>query len=424
MNSLIKNGDKIHLNLYFQVHQPRRIRPFGFFDIGKGLSFFDDDLNREIIRRVSKNCYIPANRMLLDLIRAFPQIRITFSISGVALEQFRRYSPEVLDSFAKLASSGSVEFLGETYYHSLAFLSGTDEFLSQVDQHGQLMREIFGIRPSVFRNTELIYSDEIGRTIRRLGFRGMYADGVGRILGGRSSDQLYEHIEGNGLRIFLRNHSLSDDIAFRFSDRQWKEWPLTPAKYIEWLSGNGTRGGLVNVALDYETFGEHHKADTGIFQFMKKVLAAVAKSEKFRMVTPSEAIDALQVQGGISAPAPVSWADRERDLSAWLGNDLQKDAFDNLLALRKMILQKGEDDLMLLLKYLQTSDHFYYMSTKKGDDGRVHNYFSPFPSPYEAFISYMNVLSDLSLRLQKKKPVRAAKTFPPGKRVRRIVMPV
>ena len=392
-----------YLNFYFQVHQPRRIRPFGFFDIGKDLSFFDDDLNKAIIQRVSRNCYLPANAMFLELIRRFPQIRITFSISGVALEQFRMYAPEVLQSFKDLASTGSVEFLGETYFHSLTFLSDPDEFVAQVKRHRMAMEENLAVSPSIFRNTELIYSDDVGRLVAKLGFKAIYTDGIEKILHRRSPDHLYEHIDGNGLKIFLRNYSLSDDIAFRFSDRTWKEWPLTAAKFMRWLQVNSLSGRLTTLGLDYETFGEHQKAETGIFQFMRKLMSSLATSKHLRTLTPSEAIHLLIPHGRISSLSPLSWADKERDLSAWLGNDLQRDAFDTSNALGRAIAARGDNNLKELWNYLQTSDHFYYMSTKKGDDGKIHNYFSPYSSPYEAFINYMNVLSDLALRLKRMK---------------------
>ncbi|HET9487430.1 MAG TPA: glycoside hydrolase family 57 protein [Chryseosolibacter sp.] len=392
-----------YLNFYFQVHQPRRIRPFGFFDIGKDLSFFDDDLNKAIIQRVSRNCYLPANAMFLELIRRFPQIRITFSISGVALEQFRMYAPEVLQSFKDLASTGSVEFLGETYFHSLTFLSDPDEFVAQVKRHQMAMEENLAVSPSIFRNTELIYSDDVGRLVAKLGFKAIYTDGIEKILHRRSPDHLYEHIDGNGLKIFLRNYSLSDDIAFRFSDRTWKEWPLTAAKFMRWLQVNSLSGRLTTLGLDYETFGEHQKAETGIFQFMRKLMSSLATSKHLRTLTPSEAIHLLIPHGRISSLSPLSWADKERDLSAWLGNDLQRDAFDTSNALGRAIAARGDNNLKELWNYLQTSDHFYYMSTKKGDDGKIHNYFSPYSSPYEAFINYMNVLSDLALRLKRMK---------------------
>lgn len=406
MKPVQKTTDKKYLNFYFQVHQPRRLRRIGFFDIGRDLSWFDDESNRDIIRRVAKNCYQPFNLMLLELIGKFPQLRITFSISGVALEQLKRYAPEVIGSFKMLVATGSVELLGETYYHSLASISNEAGFIQEVEQHRKSMEDTFGVRPSVFRNTELIYSDAIGRVVKGMGFEGMYADGVGKLLQQRSSGHVYEHIDGNGLKLLLRNYSLSDDIAFRFSNHQWEEWPLTPEKFTRWLYAND--GQLIIIGLDYETFGEHQPASSGIFRFMKKVMTAAADGKRIHMVTASEALQCMESNGVLSSPTPVSWADKERDLSAWLGNDLQRDAFDSMRALAKPILALGDKSLVWALKHLETSDHFYYMSTKKGDDGGIHHYFSPYPSPYEAFINYMNVLADLALRIKQAKKARLA----------------
>lgn len=403
-----KTIEQRYLNLYFQVHQPRRLERIGFFDVGKNLPLFDDHMNGEIIRRVARQCYQPANLMLLELIGKFPNIRITFSISGVALEQLKKYAPEVVETFKMLAATGSVELLGETYYHSLSSLSEPELFAGEVEQHRNAMEETFDVRPSVFRNTELIYSDEIGRMVHALGFAGIYADGVESLLQNRSSGHLYEHDDGNGLKIFTRNYSLSDDIAFRFSNKQWDEWPLTPVKFSRWLHAANCE--LINIGLDYETFGEHQKASTGIFAFMKKTLALIASKEDISMVTPSEAMKRLEPRGRISSPKPVSWADKERDVSAWLGNHLQRDAYDNMRLTGNQIRRIGDKSLFDSWQYLQTSDHFYYMSTKKGDDGQVHSYFSPYPSPYEAFINYMNVLSDVACRIKRLKNARARGT--------------
>lgn len=408
MRHVQKATEQRYLNLYFQVHQPRRLRRIGFFDVGKDLSLFDDEMNREIIRRVARQCYQPANLMLLELIGKFPNVRITFSISGVALEQLKKYAPEVVETFRMLAATGSVELLGETYYHSLSSLSDPDLFAGEVEQHRHAMEQTFGVRPSFFRNTELIYSDEIGRMVHALGFAGIYADGVERLLQNRSSEHLYEHADENGLKILTRNYSLSDDIAFRYSNKQWTEWPLTPEKFARWLHTG--RCELMNIGLDYETFGEHQKASTGIIAFMKKALAIVAAKEELRMVTPSEAIERLEPQGTISSTIPVSWADKERDVSAWLGNHLQRDAYDNMRLAGNQIRRLDDKSLFTSWQYLQTSDHFYYMSTKKGDDGQVHSYFSPYPSPYEAFINYMNVLSDVACRIKRLKNSRARGT--------------
>lgn len=381
--------------MYFQVHQPRRLSHLGFFDIGSDVGFFDDKLNEKIVRRVADNCYQPTNLMLLKLIDKYPQARITFSISGVALEQLVRYAPEVIDSFRALATTGCVEFLGETYFHSLASLTDEREFGNQVEQHRQAMKEVFGAVPVVFRNTELIYSNDIGRMVKNLGFRGIYVEGVDGITRASDPSLLLRHQDRNGLAIFLRNFRLSDDISFRYADTTWNNWPLTSKRYLEWIHQVSGAGRIVNIGMDYETFGEHNKSAAGILRFLRQVIEGVVKSGECRMVTPSEALSLLRAQETLSVPEPISWADRQKDVSAWLGNDLQKDAFKSLNAVGKKVQALDDEELLGCWRYLQTSDHFYYMSTKTGDDGYVHNYFSPYASPYEAFINYMNALAHL-----------------------------
>lgn len=405
MTSLRKVSKQTYVNLYFQVHQPRRVRNISFFDIGKGLSCFDDASNREIITRIARDCYLPANEMFLDLIQRLERVRLTFSISGVALEQFMRYTPEVIDSFRRLAATGSVEFLAETYYHSLASIADPGEFRQQVDKHRSLVHTLFGVYPRVFRNTELIYSDEVGRQIADMGFAGVYADGIPAVRQGKHHDRLYTHVDRPELRVFLRNYTLSDDIAFRFSNRQWKEFPLTAEKYTRWLSRESPAS-LINLGLDYETLGEHQKSTSGIFSFVRSLVERIDSSAGMKLLTPSEAIALLQPAGAVSSPRIISWADAERDLSAWLGNDMQRDAFDTMRTLGAKIAVAGDATLLSAWNYLQTSDHFYYMSTKTGDDGRVHQHFSPYGSPYEAFMNYMNVLSDIALALKRKQSVR------------------
>lgn len=387
------------LVLYFQVHQPLRLRRFKFFDIGSGSSYFDDTLNREILERIARECYLPANMLLLKLIKRNPSIKVAFSISGIALDQMEEFTPEVLYSFRALAETGNVEFLAETQYHSLACMIPGEEFEMQVLEHSKKIQQHIGVQPKVFRNTELIYNDDIGRRVAAMGFDGVFCDGVEKILGYRSPHHLYGHPEESGLKILLRNYRLSDDIAFRF---RAGDQSLTVEKYLSWLKGIPADQSLINVAMDYETFGEHQKKSSGIFDFLEELLVQIASEKELRMVTPSEAIASQPVKDTLSAPLHVSWADRERDLSAWLGNPIQQDAFDTLLSLEEKI-RKAEDPLLVKCwRLLQTSDHFYYMSTKKDDDGNVHAYFSPYPSPYEAFINYMNVLSDFSMLVTRK----------------------
>jgi len=397
-----------YLNLYFQVHQPRRLGQFSFFDIGTDRDYFDDGLNQIIMRRVAKNCYLPTNLLLLKLIQNYPGIRITFSISGSALKQLEVFAPVALESFKMLAATGAVEFLSETYYHSLSFLTSKEEFHSQIKMHTDKIQQLFGVKPSVFRNTELIYNDAIGSMAHDFGFTGVITDGVKHILHGRSPNYLYQH-PNNETKILLRNYRLSDDIAFRFTRKDWHEWPLTPKKYVEWLTNMPASEQIVTLSMDYETFGEHQKADTGIFKFLESVISKLARNKKIKMTTPSEAIRLLQPADNIYAPESISWADEARDLSAWLGNDMQKDAFDTLCKMEDPLKRIGDPSLLNTWRYLQTSDHFYYMSTKKGNDGSVHNYFSPYPSPYQAFMNYMNVLSDLELKIEKQSKVQVEK---------------
>lgn len=391
---------KQYLNLYFQVHQPRRLRKFQFFDIGSNGEYFDDDLNKEILRRIAKECYLPANRLLLKLIRKFPELKVTFSISGVALEQFQLYAPAVLQSFRRLAETGSVEFLAETYYHSLSYFINQEEFIEQIGKHRQKINELLGVDPAVFRNTELIYSDGIGKTVSELGFKGIYFDGIEKVLNGKSPNGLYRHPDEN-LILFPRNFQLSDDVAFRFSDQNWNEWPLTGEKFATWIAKIPTHEKFVGLGMDYETFGEHKKADSGIFDFLEEFISSTIRLNKFTFVNPSEAINLISADQTISSERVISWADEARDLSAWLGNAMQRDAFGSLYKLHESILDSGNKNLIDLYRHLQTSDHFYYMSTKKDQDGAVHQYFSPFSSPYEAFMNYINIVSDLELRVKK-----------------------
>lgn len=396
MNSSAKPNARHNLVLYFQVHQPSRLRPFQFFDIGTGPPYFDDDLNEKILNRITANCYLPTNRLLLNLIKKYPEIKITFSISGTTIEQFEAYSPEVLLSFRDLAATGNVEFLGETYYHSLACLISPSEFEDQIVKHTEKIKQHFGVLPKFFRNTELIYNNDIGYKINSLGFQGIITDGIESILCNRSAHHVYSHPAHTKLKILLRNYRLSDDIAFRYSPED-----LTVEQYIRWLSEIPADQTLINLAMDYETFGEHKKSNTGVHSFLENLLEAIVNHSDYRMLIPSEAARTIEPHSQLFVPQYISWADKERDLSAWLGNDMQRDAFDSLKKLEKKLKLLNNPELLHTWRHLQTSDHFYYMSTKTDADGSVHSYFSPYCSPYEAFINYMNVMSDFSLHLKK-----------------------
>lgn len=398
MNSRSTNpAPKRSLVLYFQVHQPKRLGNIRFFDIGAGNSFFNDYLDRDIVQRVSRECYLPANALLLKTIKKNPGVRVAFSLSGVIIDQLEEYAPEVLESFRMLAMTGKVEFLSETYYHSLACMIPGKEFEAQVLKHAEKIQEHFGVRPSVFRNTELIYTDEIGKRVSHLGYDGIITDGLERVLGDRTPNHVFQHPDQDHLKILLRNYRLSDDIAFRYAENGKL---LTVDKYITWLNGLSNEEQVVNLSMDYETFGEHHKKESGIFRFLEELLTKVSKGNTFDLCTPSEAIAKYKPHSKLSVPYFISWADQERDLSAWLGNEMQRDAFDSLLNLEFDVKNLNDPEMLGQWRNLQTSDHFYYMSTKKGSDGNVHSYFSPYPSPYEAFINYMNVLTDFSMKVK------------------------
>lgn len=384
-----------NLCLYFQVHQPYRLKKYRFFDMGKDHFYFDEFLNRTVMQRVARDCYLPMNNLLLKLIEQHGfQVRVSFSISGPAIEQFRQYAPAVLESFQKLAATGCVEFLAETYSHSLSSLKSRAEFERQVVRHADTIEELFGQRPAVFRNTELIYNDRIGEMVEELGYKTMLTEGAKQILGWKSPNFVYANPLKQNLKLLLRNYKLSDDIAFRFPNRGWNEYPLTAEKYLNWLTSEDNKGDVVNLFMDYETYGEHVKAETGIFPFMEQLLTKVVAADNIQMKTPSEIATECQPVALLHVPHPISWADEERDITAWLGNELQDDAFNKLYELREKVVELNDPNLNLVWNALQTSDHFYYMCTKWFSDGDVHSYFNPYDSPYEAFMNYMNVLSD------------------------------
>ena len=391
--------------LYFQVHQPFRFRRYRFFDIGNEHYYYDDYTNESILRKVADKCYLPANKIMLDLLNKYNgKFKVAFSISGIAIDQMELYAPDALESFKKLAATGHVEFLAETNSHSLVSLKNYDEFRDQVAVHTAKIEKHFGQTPSVFRNTELIYSDEIGAKVADMGYQAMLTEGAKHILGWKSPNYLYCNAINPKLKILLKNFKLSDDIAFRFSNQGWDEYPLTTEKFTGWLNEINKDEETVNLFMDYETFGEHQWEETGIFEFLKALPGTVIKSSDFSFSTPSEVARKLQVVSAIQVPFPISWADEERDLTAWLGNELQVEAFKYLYDLSKKIRQLEDPVLQKDWEYLQVSDHFYYMCTKFFSDGAVHSYFNPYESPYDAFINYMNVLSDFTIRVNAAAP--------------------
>ena len=385
--------------LYFQVHQPTRLRLYRFFDIGKDSHYYDDFANRTILRRVAQKCYLPMNQLMLDLIGQYKgKFKIAYSISGSALDQFQRFAPEVIDSFKALAATGRVEFLAETYNHSLASLASESEFRHQVAKHAAKIEELFGVKPATFRNTELIYSNGIGEMVYDMGYKTLLTEGARHIMGWQSPNFVYTGETQPRLKLLLRNAVLSDDIAFRFAANK-----VTATQYVDWLKENAKEGDIVNLFMDYETFGEHQSADTGIFDFMKALPGAVLADGTFGFVTPAEAVKKHKPVADLSVEDPISWADEERDLTAWLGNELQHEAYKKVYAMTEKLSIVNDPELWDDFGHLQESDHFYYMCTKFFSDGEVHKYFNPYDTPYEAFINYMNVISDFQIRLDEKR---------------------
>ncbi len=393
--------------LYFQVHQPIRIKKYRIFDIGNNHSYFDDNSgsnlnNLKIIKKVAEKSYLPANEVLLSLLNKHNNFRCAFSFSGVFLEQVAKCYPKVLSSFRKLVKTGRVELLSETYYHSLAFFYSRDEFESQVTLHRETLKKLFGLTPKVFRNTELAYNNDLARWADKNGYKAILAEGWDSILGWRSPNFVYRPKGTKKIRLLLKNYKLSDDIAFRFSEKSWSQWPLTADKFASWVNAVNGNGQVVNLFMDYETFGEHQWKEHGIFDFLQHFPTELLKHPDNDFVTPSEAVKRYPVMGEIDAPNIVTWADTERDLSAWNGNAIQSSAIDFIYRMEREVLNTTDKKIIDDWRKMQTSDHFYYMCTKWFSDGDVHKYFNPYESPYDAFISYMNAANDLRLRINDK----------------------
>ncbi|MBI1975730.1 MAG: polysaccharide deacetylase family protein [Candidatus Vogelbacteria bacterium] len=403
---------------YFEVHQPYRIRRFRVFDIGGGGSYFDDDSetnlnNVRILKKVAEKCYLPANRVLLELLERHPEFKISFSFSGVFLEQVEELSKEVLESFRALVRTGRVEILDETYHHSLSFLYSREEFIEQVRLHREAVRRLFGVIPTAFRNTELIYNNELAHVAESLGYSAILAEGADHILGWRSPNFVYRPRGAKTIALLLKNYRLSDDIAFRFSSRDWSEYPLRAERYGEWIGAAASSGAkTINLFMDYETFGEHQWADTGIFEFMRALPEVLRRNPRLSFATPTEVARTIQAEAELDVPQYISWADIERDLSAWRSNELQQDALKQVYELEAPIRASRDAGLLSDWRRLQTSDHFYYMCTKWWNDGDVHKYFNPYDSPYEAYIAYMNVLHDMRIRLGKYRDMSVPKSAP------------
>lgn len=385
---------------YFQVHQPFRLRNYSFFDIGNNHFYEDDIKNRDILNKVADKCYLKTNKKMLELIkRHHGKFRISYSISGMAIEQFENYRPDVLQSFIDLANTGCVEFLSETYCHSLSFIFSKTEFERQVKKHAEIIKKYFNQVPTVFRNTELIYNNELAVFLENMGYKGIICEGVDRLMENRSPNFLYKPVGTHTTKLLLKNYRLSDDIAFRFSDQGWQEFPLTAEKFKHWVHNIAGNGETVNLFMDYETFGEHQWESTGIFDFLNHLPDEIFKHPDFNFKTPSEIISTYPARDYYDAHNFISWADSERDLSAWLSNPMQQEAIRRIYSLEKEVADKGTPEILKVWERLQTSDHFYYMCTKFWNDGDVHKYFSPYDSPYDAYMYFMNVFSDLESML-------------------------
>lgn len=383
---------------YFQIHQPHRLKRYRFFNIGGDHYYYDDFANEDFIQRVAEVSFVPANRLMLEMIKEYNgKFKVAFSISGVALDQMEIYAPEVIDGFKELADTGCVEFLSETQGHSLASLIDPEGFKRQVKIHDDKIEALFGQKPKVFRNTELIFSDEIATLVHEMGFNGIVTEGAKRTLGWKSPNYLYQSAEQPKLKLLLRNGKFSDDIATRFSNYSWNEYPLTADKFINWIAGTPKEEQVINLFMNYEALGNFQKKSSGIFDFMR-VLPRFAAEKNIRFATPSEIISTLKPVDKISSLHPISWVGEEKDVSAWLGNTLQQEAFKKLYDISERVSLSESRRLIQDWMYLQSSDHFYYMGTKNELP------FSPYSSPYEAFNTYMNVLSDFKERVESEFP--------------------
>lgn len=386
---------KKYICLYLHVHQPFRLKNYTIFDIGKGQDYFSLE-NKAIFDKVSTKSYLPANSLFLNALKNNKDFKLNLSITGTIIEQMLKWNPAVLNSFKDLTSTKKVEIISETYYHSLASIYSLSEFKKQVYEHKKLVKNIFKQVPTYFRNTELIYSDYLAQVVEDMGYKGILAEGTEKILHWRSPNYLYKTNTKKGINLLLKNYKLSDDIAFRFSNKHWNEHPLTVEKYLHWI--DNTPGELLNLFMDYETFGEHQWEDTGIFAFLEHFIKK-ATERGYKFLKVSEVKKHLDTQDVVSSPFIISWADTERDISAWVDNALQKDSLQKLYSLEESVLNSKNEYIIKLWRTLQTSDHFYYMCTKWFNDGSVHKYFSPYESPYEAFNNFNNVLIDLKANL-------------------------
>lgn len=393
------------ITFYLHVHQPWRVREYTIFDTAESHNYFNeldagsDRSNQKIMQKVADKSYRPMNALLERLLATHPDFKVSLSISGTFIEQAEQWAPDVLESFRRLVATGRVEILSETYYHSLAFFYSRGEFEQQVEAHRSKIREVFGVETSVFRNTELAYNDELAKWAEGYGFKGILAEGWDPVLGWRSPNYAYRPAGTERISLLMKNYHLSDDLAFRFGNKAWKEWPLTADTYSDWANAAVLNGPILNLFMDYETFGEHQWADTGIFEFFNDFVSKWLSNPENTFYSVSEAIETHAPAGEISMPHTVTWADSERDMTAWLGNRMQQEALKYLYALESDVMRSGDLALISDWRRLQSSDHTYYMATKWADDGDVHAYFSPYESPYQAFLYFMNAVRDIRYRL-------------------------
>lgn len=391
--------------LYLHVHQPLRVRKYSVFDTAINHDYFDepsfetDRNNERVLRKVADKSYRPMNALLKKLLDTHPEFKVSLSITGTFIEQAEKWAPDVLDSFKALVDTGRVEIVAETYYHSLAFFYSRDEFEHQVEAHKNKIREVFGVETQVFRNTELAYNDDLAKWADGYGFKGILSEGWDPILEWRSPNHVYRPTGTKDIALLMKNYKLSDDLAFRFSNRNWEQWPLDADKYNDWTNASISDQQIINLFMDYETFGEHQWADTGIFEFFESFVGKWLSDPTKTFYTTSGAIDAFNPSGEISMPHTVTWADTERDLTAWLGNSMQQEALRHIYSLEHDVLRTGDLELIADWRKLQTSDHVYYMCTKWFTDGDVHAYFSPYESPYDAFLYFINAVRDIRWRL-------------------------
>ena len=393
--------------LYLHLHQPVRYREYSIFDVGNNSNYFKDAFsgrqsNERIFKKVAAKSYHPMLDLLEKNLRTHRDFKVSFSITGTWLEQAEKWDYALIEQIRRMVATGKVEIVGETFYHSLAFFYDREEFENQVNAHIAKIRNLFGVVPRVFRNTEFAYNDELAKWADEKGYTAILAEGWDKILGWRSSNHVYRPVGCKNLKLLLKNYRLSDDIAFRFSNRGWSEWPLTVPKYQTWVDNDCLRGPLINLFMDFETFGEHQWADTGIFDFMDQFISSWLGAYENKFVTVSEAAQLEPPQDEISMPGIVTWADTERDLSAWASNAMQTSAMRDLFNLREQVLNSRDLALISDWRHLTTSDHAYSMCTKYWNDGDVHAYFSAYASPYESFMYFMNVLRDIEFRLASK----------------------